>query len=146
MMVGSLRKEQVRILRKTNKGAVEVHQPDTDPQGMGFAGLLKSELFGLRSTVDFETLRRLDRRNELYAKGGERTPAENAEMARLSDELADLGFAKDFKDPYYAKFVERMGKLTQFHKQTLSAKEQAEQDAMADDIITKILEEEEAAK
>ncbi len=146
MMVGSLRKEQVRILRKTNKGAVEVRQPDTDPQGMGFAGLLKSELFGLRSTVDSETRRRLDRRNELYAKGGERTPAENVEMARLSDELADLGFAKDFKDPYYAKFVERMGKLTQFHKETLSAKERADQDAMADEIITQILAEEEAAK
>lgn len=146
IMVGSLRKEQVRILRKTNKGSVEVHQPDTDPQGMGFAGLLKSELFGLRSTVDSETLRRLDRRNELYAKGSRRTSAESAEMARLSDELADLGFAKDFKDPYYAKFVERMGKLTQFHKQTLTANERAEQDAMADEIIAKILEEEEAAK
>ena len=146
MMVGSLRKEQVRILRKTDKGSVGVHQPDTDPQGMGFAGLLKSELFGLRSTVDSETLRRLDRRNELYAKGGERTQSENAEMTRLSDELADLGFAKDFKDPYYAKFVERMGKLTQFHKQTLSAKERAAQDAMADAIIDKILEEDEEAK
>jgi hypothetical protein len=146
IMIGSLRKEQVRILRKTNKGSVEVHQPDTDPQGMGFAGLLKSELFGLRSTVDSETLRRLDRRNELYARGDERTPAENAEMTRLSDELADLGFAKDFKDPYYAKFVERMGKLTQFHKETLTADERAEQDAMADEIIAKILKEEEEAK
>jgi len=145
LMIGSLRKEQVRILKK-NKGKVSVEEPEEHPQGMGFAGLLKSELFGLRSTVDSETLRRLDRRNQLYAMGGERTAAESAEMTCLSVQLADLGFAKDFKDPYYAKFVERMGKLTQFHKQTLTAKEEAEQDAMADDIITKILAEEEAAK
>jgi len=51
IMIGSLRIEQVRILRKTKTGSVEVSEPDIDPQGMGFAGLLKSELFGLRSTV-----------------------------------------------------------------------------------------------
>ena len=37
--------------------------PHQHPQGMRVAGLLKSELFGLRSTVDSETLRRMDRRN-----------------------------------------------------------------------------------
>mgnify|MGYP003584586507 FL=1 len=142
IMIGSLRKEQVRILRKTQTGSVEVAEPDIDPQGMGFAGLLKSELFGLRSTVDNETLRRLDRRNFLYAKGDERTKAEDVEMARLSEELADLGFAKDFKDPYYALFVQKMAKHTQFHKQTLTPEEQQEQDAIADEIIDKILAEE----
>lgn len=144
VMIGSLRKEQVRILRKTKTGSVEVTEPDIDPQGMGVAGLLKSELFGLRSTVDTETLRRLDRRNFLYAKGDERSQAEDAEMARLSNELADLGFAKDFKDPYYALFVQKMAHHTQFHKQALTPEEQREQDAIADDIIDKILAEEAA--
>jgi hypothetical protein len=31
---------------------VEVAEPDVDPQGMGFAGLLKSELFGVRPCHD----------------------------------------------------------------------------------------------
>jgi energy-coupling factor transporter ATP-binding protein EcfA2 len=141
IMVGSLKKEQVRILRKRKDGGVSVDEPDIDPQGMGFAGLLKSELFGLRSTVDSETLRRLDRRNSLYAQET-RTPAEDADMARLSDELSDLGFAKDFKDPYYEMFVKQMAKHTKFHKQVVTTEEQAEQDAIADDIITKILAEE----
>jgi predicted ATPase len=141
IMVGSLKKEQVRILRKRKDGSVSVDEPDIDPQGMGFAGLLKSELFGLRSTVDTETLRRLDRRNELYAKDN-RTSAEEAEMSRLSDELSDLGFAKDFKDPYYEMFVKQMAKHTKFHKQVVTPEEQAEQDAIAAEIITKILAEE----
>jgi len=68
LMIGSLKKEQVRILRSQN-GSVTVEEPDDNPQGMGIAGLLKSELFGLRSTVDSETLRRLDRRNYLFALG-----------------------------------------------------------------------------
>ncbi|MCU7882749.1 MAG: AAA family ATPase [Candidatus Thiodiazotropha sp. (ex Lucinoma annulata)] len=141
IMVGSLKKEQVRILRKQNDGAVAVDQPDIDPQGMGFAGLLKSELFGLRSTVDTETLRRLDLRNSLFAKET-RTPEEDADMSRLSDELSDLGFAKDFKDPYYELFVKQMAKHTKFHKQIVTSEEQIAQDAIADDIISKILAEE----
>lgn len=141
MMIGSLRKEQVRILRK-NRGGVSVEVPDSDPRGMGVAGLLKSELFGLRSTVDSETLRRLDRRNYLYALGEKRTPEESAEMAQLSEELSDLGFAKDFKDPYYAKFVQKMALHTKFHQEILTPEEQREQDAIADSIIEEILREE----
>jgi len=146
LMVGSLKKEQVRILRKTKAGAVSVTEPEVDPQGMGFAGLLKSELFGLRSTVDTETLRRLDRRNELFAKGAARTPTEEVEMTRLSDELADLGFAKDFKDPYYELFVRTMAKHTKFHKQVLTPEEQRAQDEVAEEVLEDILREEAAGE
>ena len=144
IMVGSLKKEQVRILHKTGEGSVSVHEPDIDPQGMGFAGLLKSELFGLRSTVDTETLRRLDERNVLYAKGDDRSPEENEKLARLSDDLSDLGFAKDFKDPYYEMFVKQMAKHTKFHKQALTAEELKKQDEIAGEIIAEILAEDDA--
>ena len=141
MMIGSLRREQVRILRKY-KGFSIVEQPDQHPQGMGVTGLLRSELFGLRATVDSETLRRLDRRNFLFAKDKQRTPPEDAELTKLSDELSDLGFATaDFKDPYYAMFVRKMALHTQFHKETLSLEEQKEQDEIANEIIEEILRE-----
>ncbi|NQV28718.1 MAG: AAA family ATPase [Rhodopirellula sp.] len=141
MMIGSLKKEQVRVLR-THDGKTVAAEPDEDPQGMGVAGLLKSEFFGLRSTVDTETLRRLDRRNFLYAQGEERSSDEDAELSRLSGELSDLGFASDFRDPYFELFVKRMAKHTKFQKETLSAEERDEQDAIADQIIDKILAEE----
>lgn len=141
MMVGSLKREQVKILRK-QAGRSVVDVPDVNPQGMGVAGLLKSELFGLRSTVDTETLRRLDRRNVLFALDA-RTPEQNAELSRLSDELSDLGFASDFKDPYYAAFVKKMALHTKFHKEVLTPEELQQQDAIADDIISEILAEEE---
>tara|TARA_A100001391_G_scaffold152753_2_gene110530 strand:+ start:238 stop:1851 length:1614 start_codon:yes stop_codon:yes gene_type:complete len=143
LMIGSLRREQVRILSK-QKGKVSVDEPDEHPQGMGFAGLLKSEYFGLRSTVDSETLRRIDARNELFALGEERSEEQEAKLAELSDELSDLGFASDFRDPYFELFVKRMAKHTKFHKETLTPKELADQDAIADKIIDKILSEEES--
>ena len=66
MMVGSLKREQVHILRSDGNRTV-VDTPDVHPQGMGVTGLLKSDLFGLSSTLDTETERRLYRRNYLFS-------------------------------------------------------------------------------
>lgn len=141
MMVGSLKREQVHILRRDG-GHTVVDVPDEHPQGMGVTGLLKSELFGLSSTLDIETERRLFRRNELFVQSL-RTPEEDAELSRLSTELADLGFSTaDFRDPDYALFVRKMAQHRRFRKPTLTPEEQSEQDAVADSIIDEILREE----
>ncbi|KVV36255.1 AAA family ATPase [Burkholderia ubonensis] len=141
MMVGSLKREQVHILRRNGQRTL-VETPDEHPQGMGVTGLLKSELFGLSSTLDIETERRLFRRNELFVKSA-RTREEDAELSRLSAELADLGFSTaDFRDPDYALFVRKMAQHRKFRKPTLTPEEQAEQDRIADDIIDEILREE----
>ncbi|MGJ3448885.1 AAA family ATPase [Enterobacter sp. PTB] len=141
MMVGSLKREQVYILRRDgNRTLVEI--PDEHPQGMGVTGLLKSELFGLSSTLDIETERRLFRRNELFVLSP-RSPEEDEELSRLSAELADLGFSTaDFRDPDYAMFVRKMAQHRRFRKPVLTPEEQAEQDAIADSIIDEILREE----
>jgi predicted ATPase len=141
MMMGSLRREQVHIMRQQGQKTV-VDIPDEHPQGMGVTGLLKSELFGLTSTLDIETERRLFRRNELFVKQP-RTAEEDAELTRLSAELSDLGFSTaDFRDPDYALFVRKMAEHRKFRKPTLSPEEQAEQNKVADEIIDEILREE----
>lgn len=141
MMVGSLKRDQVHILRRQGQRTL-VEVPDEHPQGMGVTGLLKSELFGLSSTLDIETERRLFRRNELFVKSP-RTLQEDAELSRLSSELADLGFSTaDFRDPDYALFVRKMAQHRKFRKPMLTPEEQAEQDRIANDIIDEILREE----
>lgn len=141
MMIGSLKREQVHILRRDdNRTKVDI--PDEHPQGMGVTGLLKSELFGLSSTLDIETERRLKRRNDLYVKLN-RTPPENAELTQLSMELADLGFSNtDFRDPDYALFVRKLADHRRLRRPNLTASEIAEQDRIADEIINEILREE----
>ncbi len=141
MMIGSLRKEQVHILRREGNQTI-VDVPDEHPQGMGITGLLKSELFGLSSTLDLETERRLLRRNELFVKVP-RTPDEEAELSRLSAELADLGFStSDFRDPDYALFVQKMAQHRKYRRPELTPEEKEAQDAIADSIIDEILREE----
>lgn len=141
MMIGSLKREQVRILRREGN-CTAVDTPDVHPQGMGVTGLLKSALFGLSSTLDIETERRLFRRNELFVTTP-RTAEEDAELCCLSAELADLGFSTaDFRDPNYALFVRKMAQHRCFRKPVLTPEEQTEQDAIADSIIDEILREE----
>ena len=141
MMVGSLKREQVRIFRREGN-QTSVDTPDEHPQGMGVTGLLKSELFGLSSTLDPETERRLLRRNELFVKSP-RTSAEDADLSRLSAELADLGFSTaDFRDRDYALFVSKLAQHRKLRKPMLSPEEQKERDRIADEIIREILREE----
>lgn len=142
MMVGSLKREQVHIMRRDAYRTV-VDTPDEHPQGMGVTGLLKSELFGLSSTLDLETERRLKRRNDLFVKAP-RTAEEDAELTLLSTELADLGFSNaDFRDPDYALFVRKLAEHRRLRRPNLTADEIAEQDKVADQIIDEILRDEE---
>jgi len=109
IMVGSLRREQVRILRKIGDKS-EVAAPADHPQGMGVAGLLKSDMFGLASTLDQQTLRDLELRNELIAKDarGELSDDEAVHLERLRHHLDELGFSREYRDPMYQLFIQKM--------------------------------------
>lgn len=109
LSIGSLRKEQVQII-KQEQGKIAAYQPSESPQGMGIAGLLKSEMFGLRSTLDRGTLQALDERSQLIAKKATKglTEVEEARLKSLRDYLDDLGFAMENRDPIYQVFIQKM--------------------------------------
>lgn len=142
ILLGGLKREQVHVIHQL-ESHTEIESPAIHPQGMGVTGLLKSELFGLSSTLDIETERRLKRRNDLFVKSP-RTADEEAELTCLSTELADLGFSNaDFRDPDYALFVRKLAEHRKLRRPNLTAEEIAEQDKIAEQIIDEILSEEE---
>lgn len=141
IMVGSLRKEQVQVLKKEN-GKIVVINPEEHPRGMGVAGLLKSEYFGLPSTLDSDTLAKLHARNELLAKRkkSELFPKEEVELARLTEYLDDLGFSKVSRDPDYQLFIEKMYQVRSLPlDKLLTADELAEREARAEEIVKAIV-------
>lgn len=141
MMIGSLRREQVRVLRKEG-GMTIVDTPDEHPQGMGVSGLLKSEMFGLPSTLDTPTLRLLHERNELLAKKRKEglSDAEEQKLGRLRHYLDDLGFSREDRDPLYQLFIEKMYEArSRPLTELLSPDELAEQEALAKAIVTELL-------
>ena len=141
MMIGSLRKEQVRILKNEN-GRIEVRTPDEHPQGMGVAGLLKSELFGLPSTLDRHTLQQLQKRNELLAKKrrAELSPSEQEELTKLRDYLEDLGFSREYRDPLYQMFIEKMYEVRSQPLDTILTPEELKaQEELAEEIVRELV-------
>lgn len=138
LVIGGLTKNQVRVFIREKERLMCV-EPEDDPRGMGFAALLKSPLFGLRATVDPKTLELLDRRAALYGKGDERTELEDEEMKSLSDELAQLGFTREFRDPYFELFSKALAKRPEFQKPTLTPQEMEDQSKVANEILDEIL-------
>jgi predicted ATPase len=141
MMIGSLRKEQVRVMKNGDRGST-VEELDEHPQGMGVAGLLKSEYFGLPSTLDSDTRAKIQERNELIAKrkkGGFSNPEEQR-LAKIQDYLEDLGFSKVSRDPLYQMFIEQMYEVRSLPlDETLSSEALQQQEALAREIVTKLV-------
>jgi predicted ATPase len=141
MMIGSLRKEQVRILRTEGDRAMVV-EPSEHPRGMGVAGLLKSEYWGLPSTLDGHTLQQIQRRNELISAKARRdlSDEETTELDDLQRYLDDLGFSKVSRDPLYQQFIEKMYAVRSLPlNELLSEHELAEQEALAEAIVRELI-------
>lgn len=110
MTLAGLKASQVKIVhRKDSDGRVYAASAEQDPKGMGFAGILTSDIFGLRSTLDNQTLEMLDQQRRLIVKGeDELSVEEKDELNRLSQELEYIDATRFVRDPYYALFVKNM--------------------------------------
>lgn len=142
LMVGSLYKNQVHILRQKEQGTV-AEEPEYDPIGIGVEGLLKSELYGLRSTLAPEILKKLDRQYQLLGILG-KTPEEELELIRLSNELNSLHVSRTHPNPYFEKFANAMAKKVP-EQDILTKDEIDEQSRLADEILAEIIAEENAS-
>jgi predicted ATP-binding protein involved in virulence len=107
LVVGNLKKEEVRLFQNTKEGNIKIEQPSIDPRGLGVEGILTSELFGLPTTMDDYTQSKLDKRNELLIKQQQQelSKEEQETLRELFAELEDMGFASTFRDPLYQKFI-----------------------------------------
>jgi len=106
LVIASLVKEQVHLLKRDwQTDACKWVRASVNPRGLGFTGILTSEMFGFRSDLDEETLADLDNKVRLVAKEGQLTPEETAELETVNKRLEQTGFEKAFSDPYYAAFV-----------------------------------------
>ncbi|WP_234915388.1 AAA family ATPase, partial [Vibrio anguillarum] len=59
--IAELTRDQVQILSRDDETrTIESHKPHYDPQGMGYAGIITSDMFGLGSSLDKRTQKRLE--------------------------------------------------------------------------------------
>lgn len=139
LVIASLLKEQIHLLKRdTQTGACKWEPATVNPRGLGFTGILTSEMFGFRSDLDPETLGDLDNRVRLIAKEESLTPQQKKELEEIDKRLADAGFSKAFSDPYYAAFVRAWGRRhTQLMagQQFVTAEKRQEIDRIASEVL-----------
>ena len=108
LVIAGLTRSQVQIMqRDSESGRITAQCPSDDPKGMGVAGLLTSEVYGLRSELDLETMKLLDQKRALAAKPT-LSEEERAKLRNLDEQLRDLDFTKTLRDPLYQRFAEAM--------------------------------------
>ena len=106
LVIASLLKEQIYLLKRDwQTGICKWEQPSVNPRGLGFTGILTSEMFGMRSDLDEETLADLDTKVRLIASEDSLTPEALVELEEINKRLEDTGFQQAFSDPYYAAFI-----------------------------------------
>ncbi len=107
LVIAGVRQENVRVIMKNGpQESVYAHMPEEEPQGMGVAAILTSELFGLRSTLDTSTQRDLDRRRELaFMDDRDLSEEDERELSRLNNRLSGLDFSITARDPLYYDFA-----------------------------------------
>ena len=106
LAVAELLKEQVQILvRDKSDMKITSQSPDTHPRGMGYAGVITSELFGLDAAVDSFTLALLNEKRELSSVDNDLTEAQRKRLEHINSELAKLGFQYEMRDPVYTAYL-----------------------------------------
>lgn len=139
LMIGSLHKNQVRVLSQEDERLL-ASEPDYDPLGIGVEGLLKSELYGLRSTLAPEVLKDIDTQNSLLGLKT-RTPEQELKLKEATERLNAIGVHRSHPNPLFDLFAKAVAAQPIFQKMELTKKELEEQDKLANEILDKILKE-----
>jgi len=125
LVIGNLTKEEVRIFRK-NGGKVVTEQPEIDPRGLGVAGILTSELFGLPTILDRSTQKKLNEKRYLQGKliRKDINHIELKKYHKLKQELEEHGFYEEVEDIWFKQYLAEMSKLSIFQKIDFTDEEQ----------------------
>lgn len=144
LVIAGLERKEVRIMQRDNThGRIYVEMPRENPRGMGVAGILTSELFGLRSALDLPTQKLLDEQRVLAAKE-DLNSSERKRLGELTNYLDDLGFMSMEDDPLYAAFITRLIRRENpsiREQVALTPEQQEERMRLIDEIINELIEE-----
>lgn len=137
LMIGSLRKNQVRVFARDEAENTTAVEPDEDPFAMGVDGLLMSEFYGMATVLPDEATEKINERNQLFAMH-QRTATEDARLRSLSEELAQLGILRSYLDPYEQAFVQAMARRQRRMQGGLSPAEIQQRNDDADLILEEL--------
>jgi len=141
LVISGLQKEQIQLFKRNKEDNCYTELPEMSPKGLGFTGILTSDMFGFRSDLDPGTLSDLDKKVELSGQEN-LSDEERLELKRINAELDKAGLLATFSDPYYSEFVKawsRKTSLRRFEKPSLTRQERIDQAILTDEILQELL-------
>lgn len=151
LAIAELHKKQVRILRRNEVTLkVESLQPEESPQGMGYAGIVTSDMFGINTSLDKSTYELLEKQRA-FAFFDTLTPEQETELHELNEKLDRLGFRFQHPDEEYSRYLRLRSKAISDYYNSLDenslaenaiAMNREERETLATRLITEMIAEE----
>lgn len=104
LAIAELEKEQVQVMWRDESYQVHAQAPAESPRGMGYGGILTSDMFGLMTTLDNPTERLVRERRALTEKEILDTE-ERKKLGELDAALEKLGFTTAHWDTDYKEYL-----------------------------------------
>src|SRR6185503_9071300 len=104
LAIAELERGQVQIMWRDAEMSVHATPPESDPRGMGYAGILTSDMFGLGSTLDEHTKNLIRDRHAILEKQTLES-GDKLELDRLNKEIDQLGFSTTHWDKDYEEYL-----------------------------------------
>ena len=105
LAIAELEKEQVQVMWSDKFFQVHSQAPEESPRGMGYAGILTSDMFGLTSTLDDPTENLLRERRSLVEKDNLNL-VDKGKLKDLDERIENLGFTTMHWDNSYRKYLQ----------------------------------------
>lgn len=104
--IAELTRDQVQILNRDDETrTIASQKPNFDPRGMGYAGIVTSDMFGLATSLDSYTEDLLEKKRQITAKDGTLSPDEKAELHAINVKLDNLGFRFSHRDRVFEEYL-----------------------------------------
>lgn len=104
LAIAELQKEQVQVMWRDSGLQVYAQEPEESPRGMGYGGILTSDMFGLRTTLDNST-ERLLRLRRRFTEKTELSPIQAGRLKKIDKAIEGLGFTTAHWDEEYARYL-----------------------------------------
>lgn len=146
LVIGSLDKSQVKLFRRDEEtNQIKAESPSVSPKGLGVAGILTSELFGLPTILDKETQAKLNRKRFLQGKilrEESLDQNEYLEYHTLKAELEKYGFYEEVEDQLFKMYLAEISKQELIQKVEFTKEEkvflQVESKKAAERVLEKL--------
>lgn len=139
LAIAELEKEQIQVMKRDASFRVHAGEPAESPRGMGYSGILTSDMFGLETTLDYPTENLIRERQSLTEKR-DLNADEARRLAVVDRELASLGFSVSHWDSEYSDFLQTRRRIAgEVFSQESSPENDEARRRVAEEIIRKML-------